>query len=90
MKYEVRCNGLYPMVVEAETADSAKSVYEELRGLVRGLNPLSVSDVTEEDVSPFGYPKEVFVPPVPVKVVKSEASPFGLPLEEMSPKLSLE
>lgn len=67
MKYEVRLNGSFPLVVEASGEDEAKQKYETERGLVAGVNPLTVTTVTE-------WPG-----PLKVPVVKVEEEPKPKP-----------
>ncbi len=58
MTFAVNSNGLYSLEVEAESEADAKDKYETVRGLVKGINPITVTLVGEPVVtkgpSPFG------------------------------------
>lgn len=47
MKYLVK-SGLYPIAVEAKSEEEAREVYETLRGLVKGANPVTVEQMPDE------------------------------------------
>ena len=74
MKYEVRQNGNHPLVIETSGGeDAAKAQYEIERGLVSGVNPLTVMALAEapKEASPFGLHRsdryEPYVKPEPPK-----------------------